>query len=417
MAEANRDPFPHPAWLKLETWLAEAGAHAGEPQDTQSVEPALWTHLAQAALAGDRAALAEGLSRLSGEQPDLIDAVTAQFELIIDALSAGDAPPDPDLWRQVMACQSTILAEAAHLVSPHAQPSVSQLFTLIDFSREIVAILNPETLVEQVVSLVSQSFSYEYVHLFLMDAAGQEVVLRGGLWRGQPAEPGDCRVLRVGEEGIVGWVADRGEPAVVSDVASDPRYKPHPALPDVRSEMAVPLRVGGRVLGVLDVQSDHADAFAEPDLFVLCTLADLVAIAIEDARLHVNMQRRLHEQTVLYETSAAISANLDADTVLRAIAAKLTEAVAAGACVIGQCDLEDDMLIPVAEYIVPSFQNPSHTWRSVGQAMSLSDDPIASHVLQTNRPALMVGERGKDTSANLPSWAAPGWQTLLALPL
>jgi len=417
VAEATQDPSPHPAWPKLEALLAEAVAQAGEPQEARPVELVLWTHLAQAALAGDRAALVERLSRLSGERADLIDAVTGQFELVIDALSAGDAPSAPDLWRHLLTCQSIILAEAARLPHPPDRPSVDQLLALIDFSREIAAILNPEMLVEQVVSLMSQSFGYEYAHLFLVDAAGQEVVLREGLWRGQPAEPGDCRVLRVGEEGIVGWVADRGEPAVVSDVVSDPRYKPHPALPDVRSEMAVPLKVGGRVLGVLDVQSDHADAFGEPDLFVLCALADLVAIAIEDARLHVNMQRRLHEQTVLYETSAAISANLDADTVLRAIAAKLTEAVAAGACVIGQCDLEDDMLIPVAEYIVPSSQNPSHTWRSVGQAMSLSDDPIASHVLQTNRPALMVGERGEGTSVGSPSWAAPGWQTLLALPL
>jgi NtrC-family two-component system sensor histidine kinase KinB len=416
VAEANRDPSPHPAWPRLEAWLAEVGAQAGEPRETWPMELALWTHLAQSALAGDRAALADRLSQLSGEQADLVDAVIAQFEVVLDVLGAGDVPPDPDLWRHLMDCQGTILAEAARLAHPPVQPSVAQLHTLIDFSREIVAILNPETLVEQVVSLMSQSFGYEYVHLFLMDATGQQIVLRGGLWRGQPAEPGDCRVLRVGEEGIVGWVAGRGEPAVVPDVASDPRYKSHPALPDIQSEMAVPLKVAGRVLGVLDVQSDHASAFADPDLFVLRALADLVAIAIEDARLHVSMQRRLREQTVLYETSAAISANLDADTVLRAIAAKLTEAVAVGGCVICRCDLEEDMLIPISEYIVASPRNPSRTWRTVGQAVSLRDDPIASRVLQTNRPALMAGERGEDTAGPLSS-AEPGWQTLLALPL
>jgi PAS domain S-box-containing protein len=372
--------------------------------------------MAKAALAGDRAGLADLLSQLDGAQADPIGVVSAQFEVVIDLLSASDVSPAPDLWRHLMACQSAILAEAARLATPPAQPSASQLFTLIDFSREIVAILNPETLVEQVVSLMYQSFGYQYVHLFLMDAAGQQVVMGGGLWNGQPAKPGDFRTLRVGEEGIVGWVAARGEPAVVPDVASDARYKAHPMLPDIRSEMSVPLKVARRVLGVLDVQSDQASAFAEPDLFVLRAVADQVAIAIENVRLHVTMQRRLREQTVLYETSAAISANLDADSVLRTIAAKLTEAAAVGGCAVCQWDLESDILIPVAEYVVASTQNPSRTWRTVGQAMPLSDDPIASHVLQTDRSVLMVGG-GEDTTASPAPWGAPGWKTLLVVPL
>jgi PAS domain S-box-containing protein len=167
---------------------------------------------------------------------------------------------------------------------------------------------------------------------------------------------------------------------------------------------------------VLDVQSDQASAFAGPDLFVLRAVADQVAIAIENARLHVTMQRRLREQTVLYETSAAISANLDADSVLRTIAAKLTEAAAVGGCAVCQWDLESDMLIPVAEYVVAGAQNPSRTWRTVGQAMPLSDDPIASHVLKTDGPALMVGG-GEDTTASPAPWGAPGWKTLLVVPL
>ena len=99
-------------------------------------------------------------------------------------------------------------------------------------------------------------------------------------------------MLRVGEEGIVGWVAGRGESAVVADVWSDAPYRPHPALPQIWLQMAVPLKVGGRVLGVLDVQSDQLDALSEADLFVLRALADQVAIAIDNARLHVSMRRR-----------------------------------------------------------------------------------------------------------------------------
>ncbi|GAB4534781.1 MAG: hypothetical protein Kow0063_18230 [Anaerolineae bacterium] len=347
----------------------------------------------------------------------MIDAVSARFEQVLDLLSVGDSPLAPDFWRHLVACQSAILSQAARLATPSGHPSVAQLRALIEFSRDIVAILNPETLVEQVVSLMYRCFGYEYVHLFLMDAAGQQITLRGGLWRGQPATPGDHRTLQVGEEGIAGWVAGRGEPALVADVERDERYVPHPALPGIRSEMAVPLKVGGRVLGVLDVQSDQVGAFSEADLFLLRALADQVAVAIENARLHVTMQRRLHEQTILYETSAAISANLDADSVLRAIAGKFTEAGAVGGCTISRWDLESDAIIPVAEYIVPSPHNPPHTWRTVGQAMPLRDDPVASQVLQTNRPTLMAAPGGKKTPAHAPSWVSPGWRTLMALPL
>lgn len=417
MAETNRQPLLDPVWPRLKTWLTEAISRARARGETWPVQPELWTHMAEAALAGDRAGLADCLSQRDETQTDPLDAVATQFETVLDVLSASDLPPDSDLWRGLMVCQGAILAEATRFTNFSAQPSVAQLRTLIEVSREIIAILNPETLVEQVVTLMYQSLGYEYVHLFLLDATGQRIILRGGLWQGQSADPGDVRVLRVGEEGIVGWVAARGEPAVVADVGSDARYRPHPALPHIRSEMAVPLRVGGRILGVLDVQSDQLDAFTEADLFVLRALADQVAIAIDNARLHVSMRRRLHEQTVLYETSAAISANLDADTVLRAIAAKLTEAVSVGGCTISRWDLESDMIIPVAEYLVPSSDNPSRTWRTIGQAMPLNNDPVASQVLQTNRPALVAGRKDKGMLANPPPWGSPGWKALLAVPL
>lgn len=404
-------------WPRLEAWLAGASTHKRARRETWPAQLDLWIQMAKAALSRDQSALADHLSQLAKGQPDLVDAVSAQFELVLDLLSAGDLPLAPDLWRPLVACQASILAQAARLAIPSSHPSAAQLHALIEFSREIVAILNPETLVEQVVLLMYRGFGYEYVHLFLMDATGQQIILRGGLWHGKPAAPGDYRTLRVGEEGVVGWVAHQGEPAVVADVERDERYVPHPALPHIRSEMAVPLKVAGRVLGVLDVQSDQANAFAEADLFLLRALADQVTVAIENARLHVSMQRRLHEQTILYETSAAISANLDADSVLRAIAGKLTEAAAVGCCTISRWDLESDVIIPLAEYILASPHNPSHSWRTVGQATPLSDDPVASQVLQTNRPALMVAQGRKKTSAQALAWASPGWRTLMALPL
>jgi GAF domain-containing protein len=250
----------------------------------------------------------------------------------------------------------------------------------------------------------------------LVNATDQQVVLRGGLWRGQSADPVDSRVFRLGE-GIVGWVAANGEPAIVPEVASDARHDFQPGPLNVRSEIAVPLAVGGRVLGVLDVQSDQASAFGDTDLFLLQALAEQVAIAVQNARLHLNTQRRLHEQTILYETSAAISANLDADTVLRTIAVKMAQAVAAGGCTICQWDPEGDVITSVADHVAAGSQNPPRTWRTAGQPVAVKDDPVARQVLQTHRPVLTYGQEGQKPATSPLPWQALGWRALLALPL
>jgi PAS domain S-box-containing protein len=426
VAKANREPSSDSLWPRLEAWLAKAGEQMRARQGAVPEELGIWADMAEAAIGGDQAALVDHLSRLhpppderQGDvrQAGLVGVIDAQFELVLNALSTSGIPSDPELWRHLIACQSAILAEAARLPKPLLQPTVSQLQALIEFSRQIATISNPETLVEQVVSLMYHGFGYEYVHLFLLDASGQQVVLRGGLWQGHPSEPGDYRALRVGEEGIIGWVASQGKPAIVSEVAHDARYKLHPALPNVRSEMAVPLTVGTHILGVLDVQSDQANAFGEIDLFLLQALADQVAINIEHADLHLNMQRRLHEQTILYETSAAIRANLDASTVLRTIAVKMTQAVTVRGCVICQWDAESNMVTCVAEHVTASEQSPSRTWRTVGQPIPLIDDSVAHQVLQTQRPVLTYGQGSKGTPAGPLPWQEPGWGALLALPL
>jgi len=419
VAEANRPLLSDQSWQKLEAWLTDARTLLVARRQTPPADLGAWLNLARAAATGDRATLSALLSRLRsatgrpGNAPNPVDTVTAQFDAVLTMLNAADPPADPDLWRHLVLCQGAILSEATRLLEPPAD----RLKALIELSRKIVTILNPETLVQQVVSLIHSRFAYEYIHLFLMEATGQQLVLRGGMWHGQPVKLDPPWTFRVGGDGIVGWVAARGQAALVPDLKDDPRYRPLPDLPHVRSAITLPLTMGERVFGVLDIRSDQVGAFDQRDQFVLQALADQVAIAIEQARLHFNMQRRLHEQTILYETSAAVGANLEADTVLRVTAAKLTEAVAAGGCVICRWDAESDLITPLAEYIVASDPNPAHTWRTVGQPIPLSQDPIARQVLQTRRPVLMYNRKGNQAAETAPTWQTPGWGALLALPL
>lgn len=100
---------------------------------------------------------------------------------------------------------------------------------------------------------------------------------------------------------IVGFVATQGEPRIALDVGVDSVFFNNPDLPETRSEMALPLRASGRIIGVLDVQSKDTNAFSQEDISVISTLADQIAIAIENARLYEENQQALAESRSSFE--------------------------------------------------------------------------------------------------------------------
>ena len=109
--------------------------------------------------------------------------------------------------------------------------------------------------------------------------------------------------LRVGQVGLVGAATGSGQPQVALDVDADPAHYKNPLLPNTRSEMALPLRVGERVIGALDVQSQEVEAFDENDITVLQTMADQLAVAIENARLIQQLNQSLKELEKAHEAS------------------------------------------------------------------------------------------------------------------
>jgi NtrC-family two-component system sensor histidine kinase KinB len=290
--------------------------------------------------------------------------------------------------------------------------SAQQLHTLVEINRKIITIRNPEDLAHEAMALLQRGFGYEYVNLFFINAIDRQLVWQGGMWHGQPADLDEDWSLPLDEEGTLGWAAVHGQPALVSGMPRDARYRYPPQLSDVKSEVAVPIGVDGHILGVLSAQSDRAGILGEADQFVLQTVADQVAISLETARLRSTVARHLHQETVLYEIDAAIGANLDADTMLDMVAAKLAEAVAADGCVIYQWDAGSDKITAIAEHV--ASQIPSHTRRTLGRPTSLTDDPIARQVLHMHLPTFLHDKQTADRSA---VWHSPGWGALLTLPL
>ncbi|HBY97146.1 MAG TPA: hypothetical protein DEP84_24915, partial [Chloroflexi bacterium] len=186
-----------------------------------------------------------------------------------------------------------------------------QLQTIAEVSRQVVAILDLDELFDHVVDLIKETFKYYHVQIYLVDAEREEVVFRAGsgpVGEALARRPPRCP-LNDPEHSIIGWVATHAEPLMVNDIAVEPRYVRDDArlLPDTRAELAVPLMVENRVLGVLDVQSDTPGAFDQDDHFTLATLADQVAIAIEDARLYAAQREETWVNTALLQVAEAVS--------------------------------------------------------------------------------------------------------------
>ena len=170
-----------------------------------------------------------------------------------------------------------------------------QLQASAHVAREATAIRDVDDLLNQTVELISDRFGFYHAGIFLVDEARDYAVLRAA------SSPGGKRMLsmqhrlRVGETGIVGHVAGSGESRIALDVGADAVFFDNPDLPRTRSELALPLTVYDEVIGVLDVQSTEEAAFTEEDVGVLQTMADQLAVAIENARLLEEADARVRE--------------------------------------------------------------------------------------------------------------------------
>ena len=162
-----------------------------------------------------------------------------------------------------------------------------QLETSAQVSRGVTSILDIEDLLSRVADLIRDAFGYYRVHIYLVDRETNQLVLRAN--SGTPA-PQHQR-LDIGVQGLNGRVAQTNEAMLVNDVVLDAHYLPDQSLPDTRSELVVPLRIGDDVVGTLDVHSAEANALTSEDVLVVQSLGDQIAIAIENARLYRQAQQ------------------------------------------------------------------------------------------------------------------------------
>ncbi len=175
-----------------------------------------------------------------------------------------------------------------------------QLEASAEVARAIASVRDLDVLLGQVTQFISERFGWYHVGVFLLDRAEEYAVLQAASSEGGQRMLARGHRLKVGERSIVGYVTGRGQPRIALDVGQDAVFFDNPDLPRTRSEMALPLSVGGKVIGALDVQSTEPAAYDEEDVALLRILADQVAIAIENVRLFERTQQALQEVEAIH---------------------------------------------------------------------------------------------------------------------
>lgn len=155
--------------------------------------------------------------------------------------------------------------------------------------------LNLQELIDNTVDLISQELNYYHVGIFLVDNANEYAVLKASSSQGGKLMIERNHRLQVGKQGIVGFVTGIGQSRIAQGVSFDQYHATTTELPETRSEIALPLKAHGGIIGALNIYENKDNAFGEEEINILQTLADQVALAINNAELYQETQESLIE--------------------------------------------------------------------------------------------------------------------------
>ncbi len=330
------------------------------------------------------------------------DEFIGTLELASDRKRAFDA--DDQRLLVALAERAAVAIQKARLYE-EAQSRVREMSALLEAGLAVTSLELQETL-DTIAKAVARAVGAEQCSVYLLDEERGELIPHAAWGLGE-VEYGQM-IFSLGE-GTVGWIGQQGQPLFLDDPQGDPRFVPKSEVSlAVRNLLGVPLEVKGRIIGVIQVWNKvGAGRFDADDERLLAAFASQAAIAVENARLYQEMQRRLREMSTLVETSSAISSTLDVRQVLDTVARQMVRALDVTGCAISDWDKEEGRLVTVAAY----------REEDIGTSYAVRDYPATAQVLRTQQPLVVqVDDPEADAAkrADLEKW---GRKTLLMLPL
>lgn len=314
---------------------------------------------------------------------------------------------------ELFANQAAIAVENARLLED-LQQRIDSLTLFNQVSRSLSAQLDLPGLLNTIVDASVELIDCRYATIFLRDESTSRLAPRKS--RGFNLERIAHKTYADGE-GVVGSVARDGRATIVPDIQADPRFASDMTDALIAATMLVPIAVGGQVIGVLKVDKLMPRSFSNTDLMMLSTLADQAAVAIKNTQLFAQTQRQLLEQTVLYESTRALSVARDEREAIAAVAERMVKHLGATALCYYNYDEAANAVRVDYEYWTP--QATARERRSaLGEVTQL--DPDFPHFAEALHQRASIVLRRSDpqlTSAERESIIEYDGQTLIAVPM
>jgi GAF domain-containing protein len=210
-----------------------------------------------------------------------------------------------------LAAQGALAVRKAQMYEGE-QKRAAQLAAIARVTEQVGVLRELETLFNLVVRVIRETFGYYHVSLFTLNPQPRELKFQAS---SSTSVHACCFQVEIGQ-GITGHVADTGLAILANDVTQEPRYRAVDLLEETRSELSVPLIAEGRIVGVLDIQSDRLNAFTQDDLATMQTVATQVAVAIHEARLYDRERKRAAQLAAVSDVGRKVVSILHLDQML-----------------------------------------------------------------------------------------------------
>jgi GAF domain-containing protein len=239
---------------------------------------------------------------------ELDDNAFSQREVELLQILAGSLAIAINNLLQFEAVQKALAAQSEQRV---------QLQTAAAVAAAATSILDLDELIQSSVNLIQERFDLYYAGLFLIDQETNNAVLQAGTGEAGRIQVERQHKLAVGGRSLIGGATHDGLPRITQDVTLDKEWQPNPNLPETRAELALPMRVRGNIIGALTVQSVTPNAFGPELIGTLQTMADQLAVAIENARLLQQTEARAQRQRALNQISTQLYRSADVNEIIR----------------------------------------------------------------------------------------------------
>lgn len=212
----------------------------------------------------------------------------------IDSLQPNAFTPQDEALLNTLCVHAAIAIENARLLETTRQ-DLQEIRALHHIGSALAATLEPDELFHDTTNLIWELFGFYHIQIFVLDPERKKLVMRAA--SGEKA----AQLLATGCEidlgaGIIGHVAEIGEPFVTNNVENVVFYMRHPLLSETQSEMTVPIRATGQVFGVLDIQEKPPRQFSQRQMRLMAAIADQLAVALQKANLYQELQHALHQE-------------------------------------------------------------------------------------------------------------------------